>query len=81
MFAVAAGASRWPLRPSYCDCAVLRRRPAAPRGSLMADVAEGIRTIGNRDLALLNGLAIAQTFTRGAATSSLLSCHWYPAYW
>ncbi len=45
-------------------------RPAAPRGGhLMAEVAEGIRTIvRNRDLALLNGLAIAQTFTRGALT-------------
>ena len=45
-------------------------RPAAPRGvHLMAEVAEGIRTIvRNRDLALLNGLAIAQTFTRGALT-------------
>jgi predicted MFS family arabinose efflux permease len=45
-------------------------RPAAPRGvHLMSDVAEGIRTIvRNRDLALLNGLAIAQTFTRGALT-------------
>jgi MFS family permease len=45
-------------------------RPAAPRGvHLMADVAEGIRTIvRNPDLALLNGLTIAQTFTRGALT-------------
>ena len=45
-------------------------RPAAPREiHLMAEVAEGIRTIvRNRDLALLNGLAIAQTFTRGALT-------------
>jgi preprotein translocase subunit SecF len=35
----------------------------------MADVAEGIRTIvRNRDLALLIGLDIAQTFTRGALT-------------
>jgi MFS family permease len=35
----------------------------------MADVAEGIRTIvRNGDLALLNALAIAQTFTRGALT-------------
>ena len=35
----------------------------------MADVAEGVRTIvRNRDLALLNGLDIAQTFTRGALT-------------
>jgi len=35
----------------------------------MAEAADGIRTIvRNRDLALLNGLAIAQTFTRGALT-------------
>ena len=43
----------------------------------MADVAEGIRTIvRNRDLALLIGLDIAQTFTRGALTVFLLSLHW-----
>jgi len=35
----------------------------------MADVAEGVRAImGNRDLALLTGLGMAQTFTRGALT-------------
>lgn len=35
----------------------------------MAEAADGIRTIvRNRDLALLNGLAIAQTFTRAALT-------------
>jgi MFS family permease len=45
-------------------------RPAAPRRvHLVAETAEGIRTIvRDRDLALLNGLAIAQTFTRGALT-------------
>jgi MFS family permease len=45
-------------------------RPAAPpRVHLVAETAEGVRTIlGNRDLALLNGLAVAQTFTRGALT-------------
>lgn len=45
-------------------------RPSAPRRvHLMAETAEGIRTIvRDRDLALLNGLAIAQTFTRGALT-------------
>ncbi len=70
VFAVAAGASL------AAAALVLQLRydapprPAAPRGvHLMADVAEGIRTIvRNRDLALLNGLAIAQTFTRGALT-------------
>ena len=70
VFAVAAGAS-------LAAAALLLRlrydappRPAAPRGGhLMADVAEGIRTIvRNRDLALLIGLDIAQTFTRGALT-------------
>jgi hypothetical protein len=35
----------------------------------MADVAEGVRAIArNRDLALLTGLGMAQTFTRGALT-------------
>jgi MFS family permease len=45
-------------------------RPAAPRGAhLMADVAEGVRTIvGNRDLAMFTGLGMAQTFTHGALT-------------
>ena len=70
VFAVASGAS-------LAAAAVLLRlrydappRPAAPRGvHLMAEVAEGIRTVvRDRDLALLNGLAIAQTFTRGALT-------------
>jgi MFS family permease len=70
VFAVAAAAS-------LVAAALLLRlrydappRPAAPRGvHLMADIAEGIRTIvRNRDLALLNGLVIAQTFTRGALT-------------
>jgi predicted MFS family arabinose efflux permease len=44
-------------------------RPAAPRGRLLADAAEGIRAIvRNRDLGLFMGLALAQTFTRGALT-------------
>ena len=44
-------------------------RPAAPRGRLLADAAEGVRAIvRNRDLALLTGLGISQTFTRGALT-------------
>ena len=45
-------------------------RPVAPRRvHLVAETAEGIRTIvRDRDLALLNGLAIVQTFTRGALT-------------
>ena len=70
VFAVAAGAS-------LAAAALLLRldydappRPPAPQGvHLMSDVAEGIRVIvRNRDLALLNGLTIAQTFTRGALT-------------
>jgi predicted MFS family arabinose efflux permease len=70
VFAAAAGAS-------LAAAALLLRlrydappRPPAPRGvHLMADVAEGVRTIvRNRDLALLIGLDIAQTFTRGALT-------------
>jgi MFS family permease len=45
-------------------------RPAAPRKAhLMADVAEGVRAVaGNPDLALITGLGMAQTFTRGALT-------------
>jgi predicted MFS family arabinose efflux permease len=36
---------------------------------LMADVAEGVRAVaGNPDLALITGLGMAQTFTRGALT-------------
>jgi Na+/melibiose symporter-like transporter len=70
VFAVAAGAS-------LAAAALLLRlgydappRPPAPQGvHLRADVAEGVRVIvRNRDLALLNGLTIAQTFTRGALT-------------
>src|SRR5215203_3999871 len=70
VFGVAAGAS-------LAAAALLLRlrydappRPPAPRGvHLMADVAEGVRTIvRDRDLALLNWLDIAQTFTRGALT-------------
>jgi predicted MFS family arabinose efflux permease len=45
-------------------------RPPAPRKvNLLAEAAEGMRIIvRSRDLALLNGLAVAQTFTRGALT-------------
>jgi MFS family permease len=70
VFAVAAAAS-------LAAAAVLLRlrydappRPAAPRRAhLMSDVAEGVRAIvGNRDVAMLTGLGMAQTFTRGALT-------------
>ena len=45
-------------------------RPAAQRGvHLIADAAEGIRALGrSRDLELLIGLGVAQTFARGALT-------------
>jgi predicted MFS family arabinose efflux permease len=44
-------------------------RPAAPRGRLLVDAAEGIRAIvRNRDLALLMTLGLGQTFSRGALT-------------
>jgi MFS family permease len=44
-------------------------RPSAPRGRLLADAAEGIRAVvRDRDLALFMGLALAQTFSRGALT-------------
>ena len=70
VFAVASGAS-------LAAAALLLRlrydappRPAAPPGvHLIAGAAEGVRAIvRNRGLALLNGLAVAQTFTRGALT-------------
>jgi MFS family permease len=70
VFAVAAGASLW-------GAALLVRlrydappRPPAPAGtSLVKSAAEGIRAVArNRDLALIMGLAVAQTLTRGALT-------------
>jgi predicted MFS family arabinose efflux permease len=69
VFGVASGAS-------FAAAALVLRlrydalpRPAAPRGRLLADVADGVRAIvRNRDLALLTGLGMAQTFTRGALT-------------
>ena len=70
VFAVAAGAS--------LSAAVLLwrldydapPRPAAPRETnLMRSAAEGIRVVSrNGDLALIMGLAAAQSFTRGALT-------------
>lgn len=70
VFAVAAGASLW-------SAALLVRlrydappRPPAPTGtSLAKSAAEGVRVVSrNRDLALIMGLAVAQTLTRGALT-------------
>ncbi|HEX5384780.1 MAG TPA: MFS transporter [Propionibacteriaceae bacterium] len=68
VFAVAAGASLAAAVILVGLRYMAPPRPAAPRAvHLMAEAAEGIRAIvRNRDLALLNGLAIAQTFTRGA---------------
>jgi MFS family permease len=70
VFAVAAGASLAAAVILVGLRYVAPPRPAAPRAvHLMAEAAEGIRAlVRNRDLALLNGLAIAQTFTRGALT-------------
>jgi MFS family permease len=70
VFAVAAGASLW-------AAALLVRlryyappRPSAPTESrLLNEAIEGIRAVvRNRDLALIIGLAAAQTMTRGALT-------------
>ncbi len=70
VFAVAGGASLAAAVILVGLRYVAPPRPAAPRAvHLVAEAAEGIRAImRNRDLALLNGLAIAQTFTRGALT-------------
>jgi MFS family permease len=70
VFAVAAGASLAAAAILLGLRYVAPPRPAAPGAvHLMAEAADGVRTIvRNRDLALLNGLAIAQTFTRGALT-------------
>jgi MFS family permease len=70
VFAVASAASLWAaalmLRVRY-DAPP---RPSAPKAAhLLADAAEGVRAVvQNRDVALIIGLAVAQTFTRGALT-------------
>jgi MFS family permease len=70
VFAVAAAASLWAaallLRLDY-DAPP---RPSAPREThLTGSAVEGVRVVwGNRDLALIMGLAAAQSFTRGALT-------------
>jgi len=70
VFAVAAAASLWAaallLRVRY-DAPP---RPSAPTEThLVNEAVEGIRAVvRNRDLALIIGLAAAQTFTRGALT-------------
>ena len=69
VFAVAAAASLWSagllLRLSY-DAPP---RPSAMRPHLGREVLEGLAAVvSNRDLALVLGLAAAQSFTRGALT-------------
>ncbi len=70
VFAVAAGASLWAatllLRLNYGS----PPRPSAASGSnLVSSALEGIRVVSrNADLALIMGLAAAQSFTRGALT-------------
>jgi MFS family permease len=70
VFAVAAGASFWAalllLRLRY----YAPPRPSAPTETrLLNEAIEGIRAVTrNRDLALIIGLAAAQTLTRGALT-------------
>lgn len=70
VFAVAAGASFWAalllVRLRY----YAPPRPSAPTETrLLNEAVEGIRAVTrNRDLALIIGLAAAQTFTRGALT-------------
>ncbi|MFL6099835.1 MAG: MFS transporter [Actinomycetales bacterium] len=70
VFAVAAGASFWAagllLRLDY-DAPP---RPSAPReANLLGSAAEGMRVVRrNGDLALIMGLAVAQSLTRGALT-------------
>jgi MFS family permease len=70
VFAVAGGASLWAagllVRLRY-DAPP--RPPAPPGTSLVKSAAEGIRAVSrDRDLALIMGLAVAQTLTRGALT-------------
>lgn len=70
VFAVAAGASLWAaallLRLRY---EAPPRPPAPARPRLLRESAEGIRAVASdRDLALILGLAAAQSFTRGALT-------------
>ncbi len=70
VFAVAAGASFWAaallLRLRY---EAPPRPPAPARPQIFRESAEGIRAVGrDRDLALILGLAAAQSFTRGALT-------------
>jgi len=70
VFAVAGGASLWAAALLWRLSYEAAPRPAAPQGSTLAKEAwEGIRVVGrDRDLALILGLAAAQSLTRGALT-------------
>jgi predicted MFS family arabinose efflux permease len=70
VFAVAAGASLWAAALLLWLKYDAPPRPSAPtETSLVSSAAEGIRVVSrNRDLALIMGLAAAQSFTRGALT-------------
>lgn len=67
VFAAAAAASLWSaLLVLRLDYEAPPRDAAASRTTLFGDAREGLRTLAaHRDLALLIGLGISQTFTRG----------------
>ena len=67
VFAAAAAAAAWSaMLVLRLDYEVPPKEPSARRATMLADVREGFRTLGaHRDLALLFGLGISQTFTRG----------------
>lgn len=68
VFAVAAGASLWSAALLLGLRYEAPPRPSAPQQtSLLRSAGEGIRAVGrDADLALIMGLAVAQTLTRGA---------------
>jgi len=70
VFAVAAGASLWAaVSLLRLDYEAPPRPPAATEVSLLTSAADGIRVVShNADLALIMGLAAAQSLTRGALT-------------
>ncbi len=70
VFAVAAGASLWAAALLVGLRYDAPPRPSAPTdSSLVRSAVEGVRAVaGNRDIALIMGLAVAQTLTRGALT-------------
>jgi MFS family permease len=70
VFSVAAGASLWAaVSLVRLDYDTPPRPPATSEINLVGSAAEGIRAVSrNADLALIVGLAAAQSFTRGALT-------------